>query len=146
MELNFSIISMLLFTILVLAGLATFGYVMYRRFMLMTKGPGENRFDQIPKRIAAALKFNHDETARRIETTGFDDARHVYWANLKEVRLDALNYHNIDWSVKGAHEFMEANRAGPFLLAIRISTARVPFRYPVFFVVPEIAVELTTTA
>jgi Fe-S oxidoreductase len=57
MELNFSIISMVLFTILVLAGLATFGYVMYRRFMLMTKGPGENRFDQIPQRIMAALKF-----------------------------------------------------------------------------------------
>ncbi len=66
--------------------------------------------------IAAAVRFNHDEAARRIEETGFDDARHVYRANLKEVNLDALNYHNIDWSVEGAHEFMEANRDQPFFL------------------------------
>ena len=66
--------------------------------------------------IAAAVKFNHDEVARRIKAMGFDDARHVYWGNLKEVRLDALNYHNIDWSVEGAHEFIEANSDRPFFL------------------------------
>lgn len=66
--------------------------------------------------IAAALKFNHDEVARHIESMGFDDARNVYWGNLKEVRLDALNYHNIDWSVQGAHEFIEDNRDRPFFL------------------------------
>ena len=66
--------------------------------------------------IAAAVKFNHDEVARHIKAMGFDDVRHVYWANLKEVRLDALNYHNVDWTVEGAHEFMEANRDRPFFL------------------------------
>jgi len=72
-----------------------------------------NPYDPV---IAAAVRFNHDELARRIETMGFDDARNVYWANLKEVRLDALNYHNIDWSVQGALDFIEANRARPFFL------------------------------
>ena len=67
--------------------------------------------------IAEALQFNHDEIARHIESVGgFDEARNVYWGNLKEVRLNALNYHNVDWSVQGAHDFMEANRARPFFL------------------------------
>ncbi len=57
MELHFSIFNMILFALMILAGLAIFGYVMYRRFKLMTLGPGENRFDEIPKRIAAAVKF-----------------------------------------------------------------------------------------
>lgn len=72
--------------------------------------------DPADPEIAAALRFNHDEVARRIKTMGFDDARNVYWGNLKEVRLDALNYHNIDWSVRGAHDFMEENRNTPFFL------------------------------
>jgi len=66
--------------------------------------------------IAEAVKFNHAEVARHIMETCFDDARHVYLANLAEVGLDALNYHNIDWTVQGAHEFMEANRDQPFFL------------------------------
>jgi arylsulfatase A-like enzyme len=72
--------------------------------------------DPTDPKILAALKFNHDEVARRICKTGFDEARNVYWGNLKEVRLDALNYHNIDWSVQGAHEFMEENQDKPFFL------------------------------
>jgi arylsulfatase A-like enzyme len=66
--------------------------------------------------ILEALEFNHDEIARRICKTGFDEARNIYWGNLKEVRLNALNYHNIDWTVQGAHEFMEENRYEPFFL------------------------------
>lgn len=72
--------------------------------------------DPTDSAIAEALRFNHDEVARRIETMGFDEARNVYWANLKEVNLHALNYHNIDWSVQGAHEFIEVNRTKPFFL------------------------------
>lgn len=72
--------------------------------------------DPMDPAIAEAVQFNHDKVARRIETMGFNEARNVYWGNLKEVNLDALNYHNIDWSVQGAHEFMEANRTKPFFL------------------------------
>lgn len=38
---------------------------------------------------------------------GWDHAKNVYLANLKELQNDYLNVHNLEWTVKGAYEFMD---------------------------------------
>ncbi len=66
--------------------------------------------------VKASLLHNHDWHSQQIKAQGFDYADNIYWANLKEIYLKALNYHNIDWSVKGAIDFMQGAGDKPFFL------------------------------
>lgn len=66
--------------------------------------------------VAAALEHNHEWYSEKIRETGFDYAENVYWANLKEVHNNKLNYHNIDWTVKGAIDFIRSSESRPFFL------------------------------
>ncbi len=66
--------------------------------------------------VQKALLHNHNWYSEQIKEQGFDYADNIYWANLKEVYSDALNYHNIDWSVEGAIDFMEQAEEKPFFL------------------------------
>lgn len=66
--------------------------------------------------VKEALEYNHRWYADKIRATGFDYADNVYWGNLKEVYNDYLNFHNIDWTVKGAFDFMEQAGDRPFFL------------------------------
>ena len=47
---------------------------------------------------------------------GFDYVDGYYCANLKELRNDALNVHNLDWSVRKAVDFLEESQDEPFFL------------------------------
>ena len=44
---------------------------------------------------------------------GWDHAKNIYLANLKELKNTHLNVHNLEWTVKGAFEFMELALATP---------------------------------
>ena len=66
--------------------------------------------------VAAALKYNQKKYQEEIKQHGFDYAASVYWANLKEVKNSHLNFHNLDWTVKGALDFIDQNKSNPFFL------------------------------
>ncbi|MFR9524294.1 MAG: sulfatase-like hydrolase/transferase [Rikenellaceae bacterium] len=66
--------------------------------------------------VQEALLHNHQWYAEQIKAQGFDYTDNIYWANLREIYCDQLNYHNIDWSVKGAIDFMDQAEGKPFFL------------------------------
>ena len=66
--------------------------------------------------IAKALQHNHERACEIVRDTGFDYADGIYWANLKEVNNAHLNYHNIDWTVDAACDFMDQYHEQPFFL------------------------------
>ena len=66
--------------------------------------------------INAMMRRNHRRWSQEIRKHGFDYADGVYAANLKELGCDALNVHNLDWTVSKAIHFMEENRDDPFFL------------------------------
>lgn len=72
--------------------------------------------DPQDRAVETALKHNHNWYSDQIKAQGFDYADNIYWANLKETYLKDLNYHNIDWSVKGALDFMQGAGDKPFFL------------------------------
>lgn len=76
----------------------------------------DQKADPSDPEVKAALEYNHDWYAEKIRATGFDYADNIYWGNLKEVYNDKLNYHNIDWTVKGAMDFMDEAGDRPFFL------------------------------
>ena len=71
--------------------------------------------DPADPKIDNALKHNQKILQKELKKYGFTYASSIYWANLKEVYCTALNYHNIDWTVKGALDFIEETvvNAGP---------------------------------
>jgi arylsulfatase A-like enzyme len=64
----------------------------------------------------AAMQHNQALLRKHLKTFGWDYAASMYVANLKELRNDALNTHNIDWTVKGAIDFLGAYGEQPFFL------------------------------
>lgn len=66
--------------------------------------------------INAKMQRNHKKWCYEMEKYGFDFADAVYGANLKELRSDALNVHNLDWTVDKAFRFLESSRDEPFFL------------------------------
>ena len=66
--------------------------------------------------INARMRRNHEKWAYEIRKHGFDYADGIYAANLKELQCDALNVHNLDWTVAKAFRFLEQNRDNPFFL------------------------------
>lgn len=75
----------------------------------------QNADPRDPK-INAKMRRNHQKWAYEISKYGFDYADGVYAANLKELQCDALNVHNLDWTVAKAFKFLEDNRNDPFFL------------------------------
>lgn len=66
--------------------------------------------------INAKMHRNHAKWCYEIGKYGFDYADGVYAANLKELQCDALNVHNLDWTVAKAFKFLEDSRDEPFFL------------------------------
>lgn len=64
----------------------------------------------------AAMRHNQRVLQKHLKTYGWDYAASLYVANLKELRNDALNTHNIDWTVKGALDFLDQVGDQPFFL------------------------------
>jgi len=66
--------------------------------------------------VNAKMHRNHRKWCEAIKPYGFDFVDGVYCANLKELRNDALNVHNLDWTVSKAFKFMEESKDQPFFL------------------------------
>jgi len=68
--------------------------------------------------IIAKTRRNHQRWCEEIKKYGFDFADGVYGANLKELGNEALNVHNLDWTVAKAFDFLDSSAAGddPFFL------------------------------
>ncbi|TWU31797.1 sulfatase family protein [Novipirellula artificiosorum] len=66
--------------------------------------------------VNAKMRRNHQKWCEAIKPFGFDFVDGVYAANLKEQRCDALNVHNLDWTVSKAVAFLEQSKDDPFFL------------------------------
>lgn len=66
--------------------------------------------------VARLLADRQDRMIEQIKACGFDYAASVYWGNLADHKLDALNVHNMEWVTKGALDFVEQNKDRPFYL------------------------------
>ncbi|MDA7921034.1 sulfatase-like hydrolase/transferase [Verrucomicrobiales bacterium] len=66
--------------------------------------------------VNAKMQRNHQKWCDEIKRYGFDFADGVYGANLKELKCDALNVHNLDWTVDKAINFLEESQGDPFFL------------------------------
>jgi arylsulfatase A-like enzyme len=66
--------------------------------------------------INAKMQRNHRRWCDEIRKYGFDFADGVYGANLKELQCEALNVHNLDWTVDKALKFLDQSRDEPFFL------------------------------
>jgi arylsulfatase A-like enzyme len=65
---------------------------------------------------SAKMRRNHEKWCAAMKPYGFDYVDGYYCANLKELRNDALNVHNLDWSVSKAFKFLEESKDEPFFL------------------------------
>ena len=66
--------------------------------------------------VTAAMQFNHWKWCNEHKKYGFDFVDGVYGANLRELWSEALNVHNLDWSVSKAFRFLETYKDEPFFL------------------------------
>ncbi|MEM1305487.1 MAG: sulfatase-like hydrolase/transferase, partial [Planctomycetota bacterium] len=66
--------------------------------------------------VNAAMRHNHRVWCDELKKYGFDYADGVYPANLKELWSDALDVHNLDWTVDRALRFLEESSESPFFL------------------------------
>ncbi len=66
--------------------------------------------------ISDAMKFNHDRWANRMKSFGFDVVDAFYPANLKELKNDPLNVHNVEYKNKAVLNFIENSDDDPFFI------------------------------
>lgn len=68
--------------------------------------------------VSAALAHNHAKWSEWMKPYGFDFVDGFFAANLKELYLDAVNQHHLEWTVSKALSFLEGSRgsAEPFFL------------------------------
>jgi arylsulfatase A-like enzyme len=68
--------------------------------------------------INRLMKVNHQRWCDEIKKYGFDYADGIYAANLKELKCDALNVHNLDWTIDKAVQFLDTSSDDPFFLYV----------------------------
>jgi arylsulfatase A-like enzyme len=66
--------------------------------------------------VSAKMKHNHEVYQSIVRSYGFDYADGIYMANVKELWNDALNLHNLEWTVDKARKFIEQEKDNPFFL------------------------------
>ena len=64
--------------------------------------------------VSGKMQRNHKQWCEAMKPYGFDYVDGYYCANLKELRNDALNVHNLDWSVSKAFKFLEESKGEPW--------------------------------
>ncbi len=91
--------------------------------VLETYSEGSNGFmaysktaDPYTSSVTEAMKFNHDKWANRMKEFGFDVVDAFYAANLRELKNDALNIHNIEYKNKAVLDFIDNAGNDPFFV------------------------------
>lgn len=80
-------------------------------------GWNQNADPRNPK-VNALMSENHELWCKEISKLGFDFVDGVYGANLKELHNQALNVHNLDWTIDNAVEFLDNVEDKPFFLCV----------------------------
>jgi len=80
---------------------------------LQTYAQGDDPYNPA---IDAKMKHNHNVYQSIVRSYGFDYADGIYMGNVKELRNDALNIHNLEWTVDKARKFIEQEKDNPFFL------------------------------
>ncbi len=78
--------------------------------------------------IDRILKKNQSDACADLRKHGFDYAASIYHGNIPTQACKALNFHNTDWIVKGALDFIEAGAKGakPFFLHMATTITHGP--------------------
>jgi len=66
--------------------------------------------------VDAKMKHNHRVYQEIVKSYGFDYADGLYMANLQELFNEALNVHNLEWTVDKALRFIVQEKDNPFFL------------------------------
>lgn len=66
--------------------------------------------------VNGKMRRNHKKWCEAMKPYGFDFVDGYYCANLRELRNDALNVHNLDWTIAKAFKFLEESKDEPFFL------------------------------
>jgi arylsulfatase A-like enzyme len=72
--------------------------------------------DPTDPKIARILADNQARLCEHVRKQGFDYAASMHLQNLKNNPCRALGQHNIEWTVKGALDFIDQNKDRPFYL------------------------------
>ena len=72
--------------------------------------------DPYVEAISEAMKFNHYKWADRIKDFGFDVVDAFYPANLRELKNDDLNVHNVEYKNKAVLDYIENASDDPFFI------------------------------
>lgn len=80
---------------------------------LQTYAQGDDPYNPV---VDAKMKHNHHVYQSIVRSYGFDYADGIYMANVKELSNDALNIHNLEWTVDKARKFIEQEKDNPFFL------------------------------
>lgn len=72
--------------------------------------------DPYTSSVSDAMKFNHDRWAYRMKDFGFDVVDSFYAANLRELKNDALNIHNVEYKNKAVLDFIDTSGDDPFFI------------------------------
>lgn len=103
--------------------------LVYNKRARAAAGMREYAQDADPRdpKVNAIMKSNHDIYAAKLKEYGFDFAGGVYGVNLKELNNDALNVHNLEWTVKNALDFLNTCKQDePFFLYFSTTLAHGP--------------------
>jgi len=73
------------------------------------------------------LKENHAAVVEEYKKCGFDFADSIYAHNIPGLACEALEVHNMDWVVAGAHKFIERYSKKPFFLYFATTITHGPF-------------------
>ena len=72
--------------------------------------------DPYTSSVSDAMKFNHDKWSNRMKEFGFDVVDAFYAANLRELKNDALNIHNVEYKNKAVLDFIDNAGDDPFFV------------------------------
>lgn len=83
--------------------------------------------DPASAEAATALRQRYEIILETIRSYGFDWAASINWTNVDTRLLKRLQYHNLEWTVRGALDFLGQPRTGqPFYLQVNLSVPHGP--------------------
>jgi arylsulfatase A-like enzyme len=77
---------------------------------------------------ATVIRENYEKLVEQVERCGFDDARHVYPANVFGWELpESMERHNMEWVTAGTLDFIEEHRDDRFCLTVAPTLTHDPW-------------------
>jgi len=74
----------------------------------------------------AVLEANQEALVAYMQACGFDWASHLNKFNITRNAIPELRWHNFDWTIQGAFEFLENQGEAPFFLMVSMTGPHLP--------------------